>query len=162
MEKPFKLEIDASNYATGVVLIQRDKKGRKVHVGYHSEALDEAERNYDVYDREFLALIRAFKFWRHFLEGSSHKIKVFTNHTNLAKHREAQKLSGKITQYISFLSRFNYEFHHVPGRQNRLADALSRRTDHAPPEGTEPVAVPLPEHLFVQLIGTAALDQTIR
>jgi RNase H-like domain found in reverse transcriptase len=97
MEKPFELEIDTSNYATGAVLIQRDEKGRKVHVGYHSEALNEAERNYDVYDREFLALIRAFKFWRHFLEGMSHKIKVFTDHANLAKHWEAQKLSGKIT-----------------------------------------------------------------
>jgi uncharacterized protein Usg len=81
---------------TGVVLIQRDEKGKKIYVGYHSEALNTTERNYDVYDQEFLVLIRAFRFWRHFLEGSSHKIKVYTDHANLAKHKEAQKISGKI------------------------------------------------------------------
>jgi hypothetical protein len=84
-DKPFEVEIDASAYATGAALIQRDDEGGRVEVGYHSEALNKTERNYDVYDREFLALIRAFRFWRHLLEGSP-GIKVYTDHANLAKH----------------------------------------------------------------------------
>jgi hypothetical protein len=95
-DQPFELEIDASNYATGAVLIQRDKEGKRVEVGYHSQALNESKQNYDVYDREFLALIRALKFWRHLLEGSASPILIHTDHANLTKHREAQKLSGKI------------------------------------------------------------------
>jgi len=49
-----------------------------------------------VYDCEFLALIRALKFWRYLLEGLAFPVKVHTDHANLTKHREAQKLSGKI------------------------------------------------------------------
>src|SRR6201984_3416270 len=81
-EKPFEIEIDASNYATGAVLIQRDEQGKRVEVGYHSEGLNPAERNYNVYDREFLALIRALRFWRYLLEGSGHRIKIYTDHAN--------------------------------------------------------------------------------
>src|ERR1700748_551354 len=58
-DKPFELEIDASNYATGAVLLQRDEQGKRIEVGYHLEGLNSAERNYNIYDREFLALIRA-------------------------------------------------------------------------------------------------------
>jgi len=94
--KLFEVEIDASNYATGAVLIQRDDQGKKVTVGYESEALTVAERNYDVYDREFLSLIRAFRKWRHYLEGAPKRIKIWTDHANLARHREPNVLNGRI------------------------------------------------------------------
>src|SRR6201985_2840434 len=162
-DKPFEIEIDASNYTTGAVLIQRDEQGKRVEVGYHSEGLNPAERNYDVYDREFLALIRALRFWRYLLEGSGHRIKIYTDHANLTKHREAQKLSGKLSRYISFLARFDFELHHLPGKTNTTADALSRRSDYAPPEGEEPTGIPLPDHLFIKtLIRPAAVEETIR
>src|ERR1700748_73230 len=61
-DKPFELEIDALNYATRAVLLQRDEQGKRIKVGYHSEGLNSAEQNYDIYDREFLALIRALRF----------------------------------------------------------------------------------------------------
>ena len=161
-DKPFELEIDASNYATGAVLFQRDEQGKRIEVGYHSKGLNLAERNYDVYDREFLALIRALKFWRHLLQGSPHGIKVYTDHANLTKHREAQKLSGKIARYISFLANFDFRFYHLPGKKNTVADALSRRSDHVPNEGEDATAIALPDQLFVRLIRPAALEESIR
>jgi len=94
--KLFEVEIDASNYATGAVLIQRDNQGKKVTVGYESEALTVAERNYDIYDQEFLSLIRAFRKWRHYLEGAPKHIKIWTDHANLARHREPNILNGRI------------------------------------------------------------------
>jgi hypothetical protein len=85
-DTPFEIEIDASNFTTGAVLIQRDKEGRKIAISYDSEALTSLERNYDVYDRELLSFIRALRRWRHFLEGSPHRIKVWTDHQNLVRH----------------------------------------------------------------------------
>jgi RNase H-like domain found in reverse transcriptase len=81
--KPFEMEIDASKYATGAVLIQQGKDNVRIEVGYHSRALTLTERRYDVYDRECLTLVRAFRQWRHLLEGHPHKVKVWTDHVNL-------------------------------------------------------------------------------
>jgi hypothetical protein len=161
-DAPFEIEIDASNFATGAVLIQRDPEGRKVAISYDSEALTASERNYDVYDRELLSFVRALRRWRHFLEGSPHRIKVWTDHQNLARHREAQELSDRMKRVVSFLSRFDYEFHHVPGTTNVVADALSRRPDHVPPEGEKPLVTVLPDHLFVRLIRPAQLELEIK
>ena len=123
--KPFELEIDASNYAMGAILIQRGENVKHIEVGYFSKALDAHEKNYDVYDREFLALINALHFWRHFLEDCGYTIKVYTDHYNLTRHREVQKLSGKLSRQISFIARFELKFYHLPGKANIVADALS-------------------------------------
>src|ERR1700748_3197183 len=162
LNKPFELEIDASAYATGGVLIQRTEDGAKQAVAYTSTALNAHERNYDVYDREYLSLIRAMKEWRHLLEGHPHCIKVWTDHANLTKHREGQKLNGRIARAMQFLSRFDYEFHHLPGNTNMVADALSRRPDHVPPEGEEQTVVTLPDHLFVKAAEVATVESDIR
>jgi hypothetical protein len=63
---------------------------------------------------------------------------------------------------ISFLSRFDYEFHHIPGTTNVVADALSRRPDHVPPEGEKPLVTVLPDHLFIRLIRPAQLELEIK
>ena len=59
--KQFELEIDASLFAVGAVLFQRDEEGRRCPVSYYSASLNEAERNYDVWDREFLGMIHGLK-----------------------------------------------------------------------------------------------------
>ena len=158
--KPFEVEINTSNYATGTILIQRDDQGKKIAVGYESEALTAAERNYNIYDQEFLSLVRAFRKWRHYLEGVPKYIKVWTDHANLARHREPNILNGCIARVLEFLSRFNYELHHVPGKTNTAADALSRRSDHLPPEGEEAKRVALSDHVFIHLICLAYIEST--
>ena len=96
------------------------------------------------------------------LEGSGHRVKVYTDHANLTKHREAQKLSGKVARYITFLARFDFDICHLPGKKNPVADALSRRSDHMPSEGEEIKAIPLPDHLFIKLIRPMAVEEEIR
>jgi RNase H-like domain found in reverse transcriptase len=56
-DHPFEMEVDASQYATGAILYQRNDKQRLCPVGYHSQTLNEAERGYDVHDRELLVVI---------------------------------------------------------------------------------------------------------
>ncbi len=61
--KPFEVEVDASNYAIGTVLMQRDDKKILHPVAYFSKTMNDAQRNYDVYNRELLGLQEMFKHW---------------------------------------------------------------------------------------------------
>jgi len=93
LERPFELEVDASAFAIRAILFQRDAEGRKHDVGYYSKALNSAEHNYDIWDREFLAVIKALGNWRHLLIGTPHKIIVWTAHANLQYYRQPQKVN---------------------------------------------------------------------
>ena len=77
---------NTSQYALGAILSQKDKQGKLCPVGYYSKTLIPAECNYDVYDRELLALVCTLQHWRHLLLGAEHPIEVFTDHDNLTKY----------------------------------------------------------------------------
>ncbi|KAF8748004.1 hypothetical protein RHS01_11142 [Rhizoctonia solani] len=88
--KPYFLETDASGAALGSILSQRQDNGRLHPMGFLSESFKGAEQNYDTHDKELLASIRSFEYWRIFLEGTLHPITVFTNHCNLEYWKESQ------------------------------------------------------------------------
>ena len=75
-EKPFILETDASQYAIGAVLKQLDENGNERPVGYLSQSLSPAQRNYQIYDRELLAIVTALEEWRHLFEGAPYPIMI--------------------------------------------------------------------------------------
>ena len=81
--RPFALAVDASKFASGAILLQTDSNGDWHPCSYLSQSFSPAERNYDIYDRELLAIIRALKTWRHYLHGSPFPVQVFTDHKNL-------------------------------------------------------------------------------
>ncbi len=83
LEDQFELEVDASGYAVGAVLLQRKEDGKKHPIGYYSATLNEAQRNYDIYNLELLAIVMALKNWRPLLAGSPHKIIIYSDHLNL-------------------------------------------------------------------------------
>jgi RNase H-like domain found in reverse transcriptase len=56
-DKPFELETDASAYAIGAALFQKDERGKRRAIGYASKTLNDTEQNYNIWDREFLSLI---------------------------------------------------------------------------------------------------------
>ena len=64
------MKADASNFATGGVLLIKCKDNKWRLVAYISKSLNETERNYEIHDKEMLAVIRCLEAWRHFLEGS--------------------------------------------------------------------------------------------
>ena len=123
-EKPFELVVDASAFAIGVVLQQRDEQGRAYDVGYYSKALNKTERNYDIWDREFMAVIFSLRNWWHLLSGSPHKVIVWTDHANLQYYRHPQKINRQVALYISTMAEYDLELKHLPGIKNR-ADPLS-------------------------------------
>ncbi|KAH9262516.1 hypothetical protein BASA83_013779 [Batrachochytrium salamandrivorans] len=73
-EQPFILETDASDFAISGVLHQHDQSNTLRPVAFYSRQMNNAERNYDIYDKELLAVVESFKHWRHLLQGgpSSH------------------------------------------------------------------------------------------
>ncbi|QRW17622.1 Retrotransposable element Tf2 protein [Rhizoctonia solani] len=88
--KPYFLETDASGAALGSILSQRQEDRRLHPLGFLSESFKGAEQNYDTHDKELLAIIRSFEYWRIFLEGTKHPITVFTDHRNLEYWKESR------------------------------------------------------------------------
>ena len=93
--KPFQIETDASKYATGAVLTQLDSNGNRHPISFISKTFSPTERNYKIYDRELLVIIRALMEWQHYIQGSPHMTTVLLDHKNLTYYREAQKLNRR-------------------------------------------------------------------
>ena len=81
--KPFQIECDASKYASGAVLTQLDSNRDRHPCVFISKTFSPAERNYEIYNRELLAIIRALEEWRHYIQGSPHTMIIFSDHKNL-------------------------------------------------------------------------------
>jgi len=129
LDKEFRVEADASNYATGGVLSMKcsDKKWRPV--AFISKSLSNTERNYEIHDQEMLAVVRCLEAWRHFLEGATVKFEIWTDHKNLEYFMKAQKLNRRQAQWALYLSRFDFTLKHVSGSKIGKANSLSRRPD---------------------------------
>jgi len=81
--RPFQIECDASKYASGAVLTQLDTNGQRHPCAFISKTFSPTKRNYEIYDRELLAVIRALQEWRHYIQGSPHTTTIYTDHKNL-------------------------------------------------------------------------------
>ncbi|KAF8751601.1 hypothetical protein RHS01_08304 [Rhizoctonia solani] len=111
-DKPYFLETDASGAALGSILSQRQEDGRLHPLGFLSESFKGAEQNYDTHDKELLAIIRSFEYWR------------------------VKNLQPPPRTMAPSTSRIQFQIVYRPGKQSGKPDALSRRSDHAdiPPE----------------------------
>lgn len=158
--KPFYLETDASAVATGAVLRQLDENGQLRPIGYISQALNPTQRNWQIYDRELFAIIRALQTWRHYLLGSPHPITIHCDHKNLTYWRQPQRLTPRQARWKNELSRYPYKIQAIPGKHMIQSDALSRRPDHFKTEGELNSEVTLlPEQVFLkemELLATQA------
>ena len=90
-----RIEVDALDYTTGGMLLIECKDGLWRPVAFPSKSLDEMERNYEIYDKEILAIIRGLESWRHLLEGAQSKFKIWTDYKNLEYLMKAQKLNQR-------------------------------------------------------------------
>jgi len=129
---PFVLETDASKFAVGAVLSQPtsiDSMNDLCPVGFYSRKLSPAEVNYDVHDKELLAIICAFDHWSHFFLGAPHILQVYTDHRNLVYFRNRQILSSRLLRWSLFINQFNFVLLYRRGSANIPADLLSRRAD---------------------------------
>ena len=94
------------------------------------QSLSPVKWNYEIHDKEMLAIMRALEEWRHFLEGAQLQFEIWTDHKNLEYFRTSKKLNRRQAQWSLYLSRFDFTLHHRPGQSMGKADMLSRRSDH--------------------------------
>jgi len=124
--RPFQIECDASKWASGAVLTQLDVNGARHPCAFISRTFSPTERNYEIYDRELLSLIRALQEWRHYIQGSNHETIVYLDHKNLTYFRNAQKLNRRQARWSLLLSEFDIKLIHMPGEKMILSDTLSQ------------------------------------
>jgi len=98
-------------------------------VAFISKLLNKAERNYEIHDREMLAIIRCLDEWRHLLKGAQSKFEIWSDHKNLEYFMSSQKLNCRQARWALYLSRFNFTLKHVPESSMGKANSLSRRLD---------------------------------
>jgi Integrase zinc binding domain/RNase H-like domain found in reverse transcriptase len=84
------------------------------------------QRNYQIYDKEFLAIINALSEWRQYLLGAVKTFEIITDHRNLEYYRKPQNLSCRQADWVSQLSEYDFLLLHRPGRLHDKADFLSR------------------------------------
>jgi hypothetical protein len=149
---PFELEVDASGFVMGAVLLQKKEDSKKHPIAYYLKTLSAAERNYDVYDLELLAIVNTLDHWRQYLAGSPHKIIIHSDHQNLLYWKEPHKISQRVAREVFMLSEYNFEICHIKGVANRQADALSRHPDYDQGQNDNQDIMVLPEQVFARAI----------
>ena len=92
LDKEFRVEADASNYATGVLSMKCSDDLQRL-VAFISKSLSDIERNYEIHDKEMLAIVRCLEVWRHFLEETVIKFEIWMDYKNLEYFIKAQKLN---------------------------------------------------------------------
>jgi hypothetical protein len=130
--KPFHIEADSSNFVTGVVLSQESSDDLKWHlIAFYCKSLNAVEHNYEIHDKEMLAIMWALEEWRHVLEGAKEHVEIWMDHKNLEYFMTAKNLNCRQAHWSLYLSRFDFVMHHHPGKSMGKCDALSRHANHA-------------------------------
>jgi hypothetical protein len=86
-----------------------------------------AECNYEIHDKEMLAIVRSLDQWRPELQGTAHKIQIYTDHKALEYFMTTKKLTARQARWAEALSEYYFAIMYRPGKDNQLADALTRR-----------------------------------
>ena len=140
------METDASDFAIGAVLSQHFEGKRKkgdmfppkpeLHpTAYFSRKMQPAEINYEIHDKEMLAIVAGFKEWKRYLEGAHYQVLIYTDHKNLEYFSTTKVLNRRQARWAQELAAYDFKIIYREGRLNGKPDALSRRSEYRPSGG---------------------------
>ncbi len=124
VDQPFILTTDASDTHVGGVLSQLQSDGANKPVGYFSKKLNPCEIRYSAIDKEALAIVLACRNFHHYLCGT--RFTVITHHQPLASIFKRKAKSRRMNRWILEMREYNYDIQYVKGKDNFVADHLSR------------------------------------
>jgi hypothetical protein len=123
-EKPFILYTDASTFALGAILSQKDNENKERVIAYASRSLNKHERNYSITELECLAVVWSVKHFHHYLHGQ--RFTVITDHAALRYLKNITNPVGKLGRWLMTLNGYDLEIINRPGKQHSNVDTLSR------------------------------------
>ncbi|SGY78585.1 BQ5605_C008g04896 [Microbotryum silenes-dioicae] len=122
---PSIIETDASDFAISGILSQVTD-GHLRPVAFMSRKMLPAEQNYEIHDKELLAIVECIKIWRHYLEGSQHPFKIYTDHAALQYFQTKRVLTRRQARWSETVNHHKYTIEYRSGSKNNKADTLSR------------------------------------
>jgi hypothetical protein len=128
--KPLILETDASDFAIAGILSQLSSEDILKPIAFYSRKMVPAELNYEIHNKEMLAIISCFKEWRQYMEGSF--TEVLTDHRSLEYFTTTKQLNRRQARWSQFLADFHFTIKYRPETQGTKPDALTRRSDLHP------------------------------
>jgi RNase H-like domain found in reverse transcriptase/Reverse transcriptase (RNA-dependent DNA polymerase)/Integrase zinc binding domain len=134
ISKPYTLTTDASNFALGAVLSQKVEKDQKP-IQFLSRTLTSAEQKLSTIEKELLAIVWAVDHLRNYLYGN--KVTIFTDHKPLTYALKAKNHNDKLNRWMARLEEFDHEILYKPGKENVVADFLSRLEINALSDATQ-------------------------
>ena len=164
--KAFFLATDASVYGMGTILSQegelnpRTQKPMLCPITYYSSTFTPVEQNYNIYEREFLGVLKALKHFRPHVTAMEIPVTILTNHANLTHWKATRKVNRQVARWFAELQDYNLVIKHVPGKIHTALDMLSRPpgTDQGKQDNTDIVL--LPPSMFVAM--TIAQDDMLK
>jgi len=129
------IESDASDFAIGAMLSQRDEERCLHQVAFDSRKFQPAEINYEIHDKELLAVVDAFKHWRQYCEDATYQVQVNSDHQNLEYFMTTKVLNQCQARWAQDLAGSNFRIYYRPGTQNGKPDAVSRCSEYRPEKG---------------------------
>ena len=124
MTRPFELHTDASDYALGSVLVQKDLDGTDMPIEFYSRSFTPAELNYTVYEKECLAVVTSVKKFNTYLAGRH--FEIFTDHRAIESLLTIKEHTRRIARWTMTLAEYDFTATYRKGSHNLDADALSR------------------------------------
>ncbi|SYW83661.1 uncharacterized protein UHO2_06861 [Ustilago hordei] len=128
---PTRLETDASDFAIAGVLKQ-EHEGRWHPVAFYSRKMSSAEKNYEIHDKELLAVVACLTQWQHMLAGLPNQLVILTDHEALKYFKSQRRITGRQARWAILLADFDFILQYRPGDKGGEPDALTRRTDMQP------------------------------
>jgi len=108
-DNPIVVETDASDYVIAAIISQVSPNDGDIHpITFYSRSMQPVELNYEIYDKELLAIFKAFRQWHNYLESSAHVVIVLSDHKNLKYFAPTKQLMHCQVHWSEYLSGFNY------------------------------------------------------